>query len=591
MRRNGKLFSFAEINKPINPFFLADGYKTSHFPMFPDGTVSLYQNFTPRSNKHAPKGCFKLVSFGQQMTMIEIHNLFQEGFFDRPKDEVCQEIKKEYSLYLNKEYDVTHIEKLWDLGYLPLEVKILKEGTLVPMRVPIMTVNIQEEHAEYYWLGLFLETIISTLLWKPATSATIARSYRRLLSKWQQKTDPDNAWFIDWQAHDFSMRGLDSVYAAMSSGLGHATSFFGSDSLPVIYAARKYYNAKGFVVGSVPASEHSVTSAGIGNMERKLRAGKADDLIREYYSVSYPRDPKGRDEENPDYKGIAEFYVFRRLLRKFPTGILSLVSDTFDLFKVLTQYLPRLKDEIMARDGKLVIRPDSGDPVNITCGIKYTTDTIEAGERHLPLLHSDGLFYNVEMEGDTEYNHGSWGRTSVIPITPATQGVVELLWEVFGGKTNLQGYKVLDSHIGMIYGDSITIDRAEEICERLAFKGFASTNVVLGVGSFTYQFNTRDTFGFAMKATHTAVIELGRIIDIDIYKDPATDDGTKKSGVGFFKVVKKKGDYVLLDKVTKQEEQEGEMFIIYKDGEFFNLTTFEEIRKLLIAQEWETVLT
>jgi len=139
-----------------------------------------------------------------------------------------------------------------------------------------------------------------------------------------------------------------------------------------------------------------------------------------------------------------------------------------------------------------------------------------------------------------------------------------LLWDVFGGTVNEQGYKVLDPHIGAIYGDSITIDRAEEICSRLASKGFASTNVVLGIGSFTYQFNTRDTFGFAMKATYCEINGKGQ----EIFKDPITDDGTKKSATGLLYV-------------SRDEYKSGDLKTIYRDGSFENTTTLSQIRENL----------
>jgi nicotinamide phosphoribosyltransferase len=240
----------------INPLLLTDGYKTGHHQQYPDGTTLVYSNFTPRSNRHAPKGCDKLVSFGQQMVMKQIHEAFRDEFFNRKKFEVCGEIKRELSMYLGTDYDVTHFEKLHDLGYLPIHVKILEEGTIVPMRIPVLT--IYNTHPDFYWITNYLETIISNLLWKPMTSATIAHQYRNLLTKWQQKTDAERAWFIDWQAHDFSMRGLDSIDATISSGLGHLTSFSGTDSLPAIGGARKYYGETGFVGGSVNATEHSV---------------------------------------------------------------------------------------------------------------------------------------------------------------------------------------------------------------------------------------------------------------------------------------------------------------------------------------------
>jgi nicotinamide phosphoribosyltransferase len=504
----------------MNPLLLTDGYKTGHHQQYPKGTTLVYSNFTPRSNKYAPNGCDQVVSFGQQMVVQQIHESFQNEFFSKPKDEVCGEMKRELSMYLGTDYDVSHFEALHDLGYLPIHVKAIEEGTLVPIKVPVLT--IYNTHPDFYWVTNYLETIISNLLWKPMTSATIAHTYRKVLTKWQEKTDAERGWFIDWQGHDFSMRGMDSVDAVISSGLGHLTSFSGTDSLPTLYGARKYYGETGFVGGSVNATEHSVMCAG------------------------------GSDDE---------VGTFKRLIETYPTGILSVVSDTWDLWKVCTEHVVTLKDEIMTRDGKLVIRPDSGDPVDILCGTHWDESILPIPHRHKLLPHE--------------------------------KGVIELLWDVFGGTINEQGYKVLDSHIGAIYGDSITIDRANEICKRLEAKGFASTNVVLGIGSFTYQFNTRDTFGFAMKATYVELeeeflatpesVEWGvRTIGREIFKDPITDDGTKKSATGLLWVDKNTdGDYILHDKVTWEGEDRGYLQTIYNDGKFENTTTLTEIKNRL----------
>ena len=505
----------------INPALLTDGYKTGHHQQYPEGTTLVYSNFTPRSNKYAPKGCDMVVSFGQQLIMNQIHESFQKDFFNRPKDEVCQEIKEELSLYLGVDYDVTHFEALHDLGHLPIKVKAIPEGTLVPIKVPVLT--IYNTNPDFYWVTNYLETLISNLLWKPMTSATIAFQYKRVLTEWATKTNPEAKEFVYWQGHDFSMRGMDSIDAVISSGLGHLTSFYGTDSLPAIYGARKYYGAEGFVAGSVPATEHSVMCAG----------GKEDEID-----------------------------TFRRLLNTYPKGILSVVSDTWDLWKVCTEHVVTLKEEILARDGKLVIRPDSGDPVDILCGIP---DAIA--------LTKDKLQYRT-LTGDI-----SWKEQ---------KGVIELLWDVFGGTVNEQGYKVLDPHIGAIYGDSITIDRANEICTRLEAKGFASTNVVLGVGSFTYQYNTRDTFGFAMKATYVEVkhpAESGSpayaIEGREIFKDPITDDGTKKSATGLLCVEDHDGKIGLYDKVSWNTEDTGLLQTIYCDGIFHNPVTLNEIRAKL----------
>jgi nicotinamide phosphoribosyltransferase len=418
-------------------------------------------------------------------------------------------MREELSMYLGMDYDVTHFEKLHDLGYLPIAVKALPEGTMVPIKVPVLT--IYNTHPDFYWLTNYLETILSNLLWKPMTSATIAHQYRKVLTGWMRKTDPSNAWFIDWQGHDFSMRGMDSAEAVISSGLGHLTSFSGSDSLPAIYGARKYYGAEGFVAGSVPATEHSVMCSG----------GKED-----------------------------EVETFRRLLETYPKGILSVVSDTWDLWKVCTEHVVTLKEEILAREGKLVIRPDSGDPVDILCG---------------------------KIKDDFSI---------ITPTKEESKGVIELLWDVFGGTVNEQGYKVLDPHIGAIYGDSITIDRANEICTRLEAKGFASTNVVLGIGSFTYQYNTRDTFGFAMKATYVEIThpaESGSPASAtegrEIFKDPITDDGTKKSATGLLCVEEHDGRIGLYDKVQWATEKTGLFQEIYLNGEFHNTTDLATIRQ------------
>lgn len=525
----------------MNSILLTDGYKLSHHQQYPEGTTLVFSNFTPRSDSHAPEGAKGgVVVFGIQMMLQMIHEHFAENFFKTEeriiysdserrlamlKKQVLTELKTELDYYLGGDYDVTHFEKLWDLGYLPIEVRALGEGTICPIRVPMLTIHNTDE--DFYWLPNFLETIISNLLWKPVTSATLARAYKTTLVQWAAKTDENNIGFVDWQGHDFSMRGLDSVDATIASGLGHLTSFSGTDSLPAVYGARKYYDAEGFVAGSVPATEHSVMCAG----------SKEDELG-----------------------------TFKRLLDIYPTGIVSVVSDTWDLWNVITNILPQLKEQILGRDGKLVIRPDSGDPVDILCGTS---------------IYDHKENYNNKMNFlDNRKSE--------------EKGVIELLWEIFGGTINEQGYKVLDPHIGAIYGDSITLARANEICRRLEAKGFASTNVVLGIGSFTYQYNTRDTYGMAMKATYVEIdenfyaspesLEPGiRTIGREIFKDPVTDSGMKKSAKGLLKVIEEKGTLSLKDGITWDElEQDDNLLKIrYKDGQFFNTTTLEEIRQIL----------
>ena len=489
-----------------NPLLMTDGYKTSHHKMYPEGTTLVYSNFTPRSVKRMPEMAKEIVVFGIQYTMKYINDLYNDNFFNRPKDEVVGEAKQFLSSYLGADYDCTHFEKLHDLGYLPINVKSLPEGTIIGEKVPMMT--IYNTHPDFFWLPNFLETLISSLIWKPVHSASLAYGYKKVLLNHANKTFKDNLGFVDFQGHDFSFRGMQHPESAISSGLGFLTSFKGTDTIPTLQAA-KYYYGDTDVAFSVPASEHAVMTA---------------------------------------YGKENEIDGFKRLMKQYPSGILSVVSDSFNLWQVCTKFVTELREEILSRDGKLVIRPDSGDPVDILCGVGY--------DLHFNPYKTDRPDYSIEER----------------------KGVIELLWDVFGGIINEQGYKVLDSHIGAIYGDSITIERADEICRRLEGKGFASTNVVLGVGSYSMGYATRDNQGGAVKATYVEVNGEGR----EIFKDPITDDGTKKSATGLLCVEElPDGKIGLYDKVSWNTEDTGLLQTIYKNGEFYNTTTLSEIREKL----------
>jgi nicotinamide phosphoribosyltransferase len=499
--------------------------------MYPKGTTLVYSNFTPRNVKYMDERAKEIVVFGLQYTMKYIHKLYDENFFKRDKNEVISEAKKYYSSYLGVDYDVSHFERLHDLGYLPIKVKGLEEGTIIKEKIPILT--IYNTDPDFFWLPNFLETLLSSLLWKPLHSASLSYGLRKILNKYANETDVNNLGFVDFQGHDFSFRGMQHPESAISSGLGFLVNFSGTDTVPTLVAAKHYYNSEN-VGFSVPASEHSVMTA------------------------------YGREDEIEGFKRIIELY---------PTGIVSIVSDSFDLWSVCTKFVTELKEQILARDGKLVIRPDSGDPVDIICGtIKENTNTYESNRE-------DALIYN-QRHGKND-------------LDPEQKGVIELLWDVFGGTVNEQGYKVLDSHIGAILGDGVTLERAEQICQRLKAKGFVSTNIVLGIGSYSMGYCTRDNQGSAMKATYVELqetflptpesVEYGvRTVGREIFKDPVTDDGTKKSATGLLWVDKDvDGNYILFDKVTWEGESRGYLKTIYEDGKFYNQTTLTQIRERL----------
>ncbi len=487
----------------ILPILNSDSYKQFHHLMYPKGITKLYSNMTPRSYKRL--GCENSVFFGLQYYIKEyLISQWNELFFQKPLSNVVAEYKRFHKHFSFSDVSVEHIQKLHNLGYMPLEIKALPEGTLVPARVPYYT--IVNTHPDFAWLVNFLETQMSTVLWDLCTIATVGNMYRKILDKYALETTGTKE-FVQWQGHDFSMRGRSSIESSMNQA-GWLLSFTGTDTIPAVMMLEKYYGAdmeSELIGSSVPASEHSVMTA----------YGKEDELG-----------------------------AFKRLLEQFPSGILSVVSDSFDLWKVCTEFLPALKDEILSRDGKLVIRPDSGDPVEIICGIP--------------------LDVYVLLENGTE--------------SPSDKGVIELLWDVFGGTINDKGYKVLDPHIGAIYGDSITRDRAVQICERLKAKGFASTNVVFGVGSYTMNYNTRDSLGIAVKSTYCEVDGISR----EIFKDPITDDGTKKSAKGLLKVdADENGALTLTDMVSAVGEKSGLLKTVFLNGEITKEYTLSQIRKTL----------
>lgn len=519
----------------IMPIILTDGYKLNHHKQYPEGTELIYSNFTARSNKHMPN-ISHVMSFGQQELVTYLHYTFVELFFNSHwYSSSMVNFKENIDKYLNQDYDISHFEKLHALRYLPIEIKALPEGELVPFRVPLLT--IKNTHPDFFWLPNFLETLISNFIWKPITSATIAFEYRKVFSKWQLSTDKESCDFVKFQGHDFSMRGLDSIQATIYSGMAHLTSFLGSDSLPALFGVidSSYYEKGDFICGSVPATEHSVMCA--------------------------------YGQEN-------EFEAIERLIDMYPSGVLSIVCDTWNLWKVVTEYLPRLKDKIMKRDGQIVIRPDSGNPSDIICGLTIDHHVSvnfarRAGCKNIFRTSSDGKYYIINEKTPQQAINVEYH------LTHSDKGIIELLWEIFGGNVNAQGYKLLDCHIGCIYGDSITLDVADDICKRLAEKGFTSTNVVFGIGSCSYQFNTRDSLGFAMKSTFAKI--KGK--DVTLSKDPITDDGVKKSAAGLLRVVKINGEFTLLENQTEEEEKMGYLQTIYKNGNFENKITLKEIRE------------
>ena len=517
---------------------LTDGYKLDHRSQYPEKTTLVYSNWTPRNSRN--KDIEHVVVFGiQHLCQEYLIDHFNKNFFNLPKDLVLSKYQRRVNNYLGpNKISLDHIEKLHDLGYLPIVIKALPEGTLCPINIPHLVMY--NTHADFAWLTNYLETLISCVLWKPMTSATIAYQYRKVFEKYADITgyDPE---FIKFQGHDFSFRGMSGIEDSARSGAGHLLSFVGTDTLPAIDFLENYYFAdtdKELVGCSVAATEHSVMCAGSKE---------------------------------------SEFETFKRLITEvYPTGIVSIVSDTWDLWKVLTDYLPRLKDEILAREGRVIIRPDSGDPVDIICGIKYTEITGKddfygyTGD----IVKYDGEFYQAEVRDDDDVWFEPLKKQ---PTENEIIGAFKLLWNTFGGTINRKGYKELNPKIGLIYGDAITLDRQEEILKRLMNKEFSANNLVLGIGSYTYQYVTRDTFGFAMKSTYVEVDKEG----IEIFKNPVTDSGVKKSAKGLIKVYEENGIIKMKDQCKVKDTFDSLLKTVFQDGELVKKISFTDIKKKL----------
>lgn len=480
----------------INAANLIDFYKADHRRQYPEGTTLIYSNFTPRKSRI--DDIDRITIFGLRYLLKDyLVDFWRQNFFNCPKDLIVEQYRQRMIKSLGPDAipDFKHIEELWDLQYLPIEIKAVPEGSSVGINIPLLT--IRNTLPQFYWITNYLETMISAVLWKPCTTATIARMYRERFNKYAKETCDDLS-FTPFQGHDFSFRGLSGIEDALINGAAHLLSFCGTDTVPALDFIESKYGWKdedGFLGGSVAATEHSVMSMGL--------------------------------EEN-------EFITYKRLITEvYPKGIVSIVSDTYDFWQVLTKFLQKLKEDILKREGKLVIRPDSGMPEKIICG-------------------------------DPE----------VIEGEPENKGAIECLWEIFGGRINSKGYKELDPHIGLIYGDSITLEVQKKILERLKQKGFATNCVVLGIGSYTYNYTTRDTFGFAMKATYGEIKEESR----EIFKNPLTG-AWKKSHRGLLKV---ETWNKVKEKCNWEEENEGLLKTIFKDGQIIKVDNYKTIRERVL---------
>jgi nicotinamide phosphoribosyltransferase len=486
----------------LNPLLLLDYYKTTHNEQYPKGITKITSYYTPRMSRI--DGEDKLIMFGLQ-AFIKRYLIasFAENFFNRPKDEVLAEYRRVMDNTLGKGIvDCGKIEKLHGLGYLPIEIKAIREGTRVPIKVPMF--EISNTHRDFAWLVNTLETALSCSMWHAQISANVGYRYRQIVDKYFG-ISVDDGVPRSRALGDFSMRGQESCESAIASSAGFCLSFANTATVPAVLFLERYYNCdcgKEQVAFGAISTEHSVMTSN--------------------YAVD----------------GDEQTHVKRLLNDIYPNSSFSMVSDSYDYWNMVDNIIPACKSDILAHNGCIGIRGDSGDPV------ETATETVRR------------------------------------------------LWNAFGGTVNAKGYKVLDRRVKAIYGDGITPQRAEGIYKILIEGGFACDNVLLGVGSFSMQCMeqdgalkpfTRDTFGIAIKATYCEVD--GR--PIQIFKDPKTDaGGFKKSQRGLCVVHRDgRGDIVCRDgyDATTICRFEGENLLktVFRNGETANEQTLQEIRGVL----------
>lgn len=492
-----------------NPLLMIDFYKATHAEQYPKDMTMIYSPGTPRMSRLSDVD--SVVYFGGQAFCKEyLIKTFNENFFSKGEEEVVREYDYVLSHTLGPgTYNSDKIRKLHRLGYLPIAMYAVPEGMSTKIGVPqSVFVN---THPDFAWLTNTLETAFSAYIWHIQISAEVGKRYRKIVDKYHALTcDPEIR--VASLLGDFSMRGQHCPESAMKSSAAWLLSFRNTATVPAIMWLEDNYNCRcdvdevGF--GAI-STEHSVMCSN--------------------YSID----------------GDEITHVKRLLTEIYPNNNFSMVSDSYDYWNLVNNILPQCKEEILSHNGYLAVRGDSGDPVEVIAGKKinflpdgeidwtnekevyewmrdYAYDnSIEEQEDHY--FHQNGKYYKVNIVADWTNERGAWTDCKyyfienysfeVEEITPTSEllGTVWALWQNFGGTVNSKGYKVLNPHVKTIYGDSITPQRCEEIYKRLMTQGFAINNVTLGVGSFSFmcleedgKFNpyTRDTFGYAIKATY-----------------------------------------------------------------------------------------
>ncbi len=460
-----------------NILTLTDSYKATHWKQYPKGTTKVYSYLESRGGKFDNTMFYGLQYFIKQYLSGQVVT-----------EQKIQQAKKLWDAHLGpglfNESGWRHILDKHN-GYLPVRIKAVPEGTIV--KTGNVLVTVENTDPEVPWLTNFLESILLQV-WYPITVGTLSREVKKTLIDFLKKTTSYNpeeiSGVVAFMLHDFGFRGVSSVESSGLGGSSHIINFMGTDTVSGILFAQEFYNTENPLAFSIPASEHSTMT-----------------------SWGEPFEVKAMEN----------------MLDSYPTGLVACVSDSFDIIRACRDYWgTTLRDKILSRDGRLVIRPDSGDPVQ------------------------------------------------------TLKQIFHILWDKFGGTTNEKGFKVLDPHVRVIQGDGVNYESISDICNMMIEEGFSIENIAFGMGGALLQKVDRDTQKFAFKCSSITID--GE--EAEVRKNPI-EINEKGERVQSFKK-SKAGRLKLVDGKTiehSHDEVGDELVEVFLNGTVMKEWTFEEVRE------------
>ncbi len=460
-----------------NILTLTDSYKSTHWKQYPKGSTKVYSYLESRGGKFNNTMFYGLQYFIKQYLSGQVVT-----------EEKIQKAKKFWDAHLGpglfNESGWRHILDKHD-GHLPVRIKAVPEGTIV--KTGNVLVTVENTDPEVPWLTNFLESILLQV-WYPITVGTLSREVKKNLINYLKKTTSYNpeeiSGVVAFMLHDFGFRGVSSVESSGLGGSSHIINFMGTDTVPAILFAQEFYNTENPLAFSIPASEHSTMT-----------------------SWGEPFEVKAMEN----------------MLDSYPTGLVACVSDSFDIIRACRDYWgTALRDKILSRDGRLVIRPDSGDPVQ------------------------------------------------------TLKQIFHILWDKFGGTTNDKGFKVLDPHVRVIQGDGVNFESISDICNMMIEEGFSIENIAFGMGGALLQKVDRDTQKFAFKCSSITIngeeAEV-RKNPIEINEKGERVQSFKKSKAGRLKLVNGQT-------VEHSHDEEGDELVeVFLNGKVMKEWMFEEVRE------------